>query len=257
MAFQSDEIFDAHLHIIDPRFPVISNTGFEPAPFTVDDHRVATQTSNVTGGAVVSASFQGFDQTYLVDALRRLGDGFVGVTQLPGDVPDETIEELDRAGVRALRFNVYRGGPAVLDDLEKLARRAHSVAGWHAELYVDASDLPQLAPVLDRLPQVVIDHLGMSDDHSGTLLNLVARGAVVKASGFGRIDLEDPDGLMARILELNPGGLIFGTDLPSTRARIPFRPDDVRRVRRAIGPAHARVVFHDNALRLYREGRAR
>ena len=35
------------------------------------------------GGAVVSGSFQGFDQSYLLDALDQLGPSFVGVTQLP------------------------------------------------------------------------------------------------------------------------------------------------------------------------------
>ena len=38
---------------------------------------------DVAGGAVVSGSFQAYDQTYLVDALQRLGDGFVGVAKVP------------------------------------------------------------------------------------------------------------------------------------------------------------------------------
>ena len=54
-------LFDAHLHVIDPRFPLIGNDGYLPPPFTVEDYRVRTSALGVTGGAVVSGSFQGFD----------------------------------------------------------------------------------------------------------------------------------------------------------------------------------------------------
>jgi len=49
--------------------------------------------------AVVSGSFHGFDQSYLLDALALLGPGFVGVTQLPATVTDDEIREkyLERA----------------------------------------------------------------------------------------------------------------------------------------------------------------
>jgi hypothetical protein len=30
-------IFDAHFHIIDPRFPLVANQRFLPEPFTVSD----------------------------------------------------------------------------------------------------------------------------------------------------------------------------------------------------------------------------
>ncbi len=74
-------VFDAHLHIIDPRFPL--EPGYRPPAFTVADYRERTAELGITGGAVVSGSFQGHDQTYLLDALERLGPGFAGVTQLP------------------------------------------------------------------------------------------------------------------------------------------------------------------------------
>ena len=31
-------IFDAHLHIIDPAYPLVSNEGYLPDPYTVDDY---------------------------------------------------------------------------------------------------------------------------------------------------------------------------------------------------------------------------
>ena len=35
-------LFDAHLHIIDPRHPLIPNQGFVPEPFSVADYRRRT-----------------------------------------------------------------------------------------------------------------------------------------------------------------------------------------------------------------------
>jgi len=144
---------------------------------------------------VVSGSFQAFDQSYLLDALARLGPGFDGVTQLPATVSDEQVLSLAAAGVRGVRFNVRRGGSETLEHLDALARRVHELAGWHTELYVDARDLPGLAPILGALPKVSIDHLGLSRDGLPSLLRLVERGAHVKASGFGRGYLDVPSAL--------------------------------------------------------------
>ena len=71
-------LFDADLHIINPQFPLEPNAGYLPPSFTVQDYQDRTAHLSVVGGAVVSGSFQGFDQTYLLDALHRLGPGFVG-----------------------------------------------------------------------------------------------------------------------------------------------------------------------------------
>jgi predicted TIM-barrel fold metal-dependent hydrolase len=125
-------IFDSHLHILDPRFPLVPNQGYLPDPFTVDDYRARTANLGVVGGAVVSGSFQAFDRSYLVDALERLGPGFVGVVQLPATVTDEEVVRLAGAGVRALRFNQSRGGSEDLRHLEALARRVDELAAPHA-----------------------------------------------------------------------------------------------------------------------------
>ncbi|WP_445168480.1 amidohydrolase family protein [Mycolicibacterium sp. Dal123E01] len=248
-------IFDAHFHIIDARFPLVPNNGYLPDPFTAADYRERVQPLHVTGGAVVSGSFQAFDQNYLKDALAQLGPDFVGVTQIPAETGDDDILALDGAGVRAVRFNLYRGGSATLGDVDTLARRVHEVAGWHSEFYLDAADLPALEPVLAALPQVSIDHLAMSDDTSGALLRLVESGTVVKATGFGRISVADPDALMRAIVQVNPAALIFGSDLPSTRAAIPFRDSDIDRVVDAVGTEHAHAVLELNAREFYRLNR--
>src|SRR5262245_31777737 len=81
-------IFDTHFHIIDFRFPVTENQGFMPPSFPVEDYRKRTAGLGIVAGVVVTGSFQNFDTAFMRDALARFGPTFVGVAQLPADVPD-------------------------------------------------------------------------------------------------------------------------------------------------------------------------
>lgn len=253
----SSVIFDAHLHIIDPQHPLIVNSGFLPAAFTVEDYLARIDGLGIAGGAVVSGSFQGFDQGYLVEALDKLGPTFVGTTQIPADTADSRILELDRAGVRALRFNVARGGSAALDNLDRLARRVHDLAGWHSELYIDARNIDEdLRERIAGLPAVSIDHLGMHRDGLEALLRLVDKSVKVKATGFGRIEL-DPATAVRAIVDANPAALMVGTDLPSTRARRPFADEDFDLIRDVLSPEECANVFWNNAAEFYLGAQAR
>src|SRR3989337_3632901 len=228
------KIFDSHLHIIDPAFPLVPNKGFLPDPFTVDDYLESVRPLGVTAGAIVSGSFQAFDQSYLLSALKRLGSNFVGVAQLPASVSDAEIIRLNEKGVRAVRFNLKRGGSESVEHLESFARRVFDLVGWHVELYVDARDLHELEGTLLRLPAVSIDHLGLSKEGFPTLLRLAEKGIRVKATGFGRVDFPVGQALQA-INAANPQALMFGTDLPSTRAPRPFESNDISLIIDAIG----------------------
>ena len=143
------KIFDSHLHIIDNRFPLVANNGYLPNEFTSNDYLERMKPYDLCGGAVVSGSFQGFDQSYLVNALEKLGPSFVGVTQLPVTVSDDEIIQLNHTGVRAVRFNLKRGGSAEVIHLSSMAQRVYELVGWHVELYVDSKDLPDLYDTLD------------------------------------------------------------------------------------------------------------
>jgi predicted TIM-barrel fold metal-dependent hydrolase len=245
------QVFDSHFHIIDARFPLVPNQGYLPDNFTCDDYLRAADSFNLAGGAIVSGSFQAFDQSYLLAALAQLGPGFVGVTQLPADVADAEILRLAAAGVRAVRFNLKRGGSEGVGKLESFARRVHELANWHVELYVDSRDLADLYATLVALPAVSIDHLGLSQAGFPILLRLVERGVRVKATGFGRVDFAVKGALRA-ICAANPEALLFGTDLPSTRAPRPYSDDDLLLVLDVLGEALAQKVLWDNAVAFYR-----
>ncbi|HWO43555.1 MAG TPA: amidohydrolase family protein [Candidatus Eisenbacteria bacterium] len=248
---QKAKYFDCHFHIIDKNFPLVPNQGFMPDAFTAEDYLARVKDVDLCGGAVVSGSFQAFDQSYLFHALKILGPTFVGVTQVPRTISDAELRELDSAGVRAVRFNVRRGGSEEIRHLEAMARRVHELVGWHIELYVDSTDLAGLFNTLVSLPAVSIDHLGLSKAGFPTLLKLAERGVRVKATGFGRVDF-DVRPAIAELYAANPRALMFGTDLPSTRAPRPYRDDDFDLVLETLGEEKAADVFYKNAIAFYR-----
>jgi predicted TIM-barrel fold metal-dependent hydrolase len=206
---------------------------------------------DVCGGTVVSGSFQAFDQSYLIDALKTLGSSFVGVTQLPATVSDEEIIHLNKCSVRAVRFNLKRGGSEEVAHLSSMAKRVNEIANWHVELYVDSTDLPDLYETLIELPSVSIDHLGLSKTGLKTLLKLVEKGVRVKATGFGRVDF-DVKAALNDLYSANPNSLMFGTDLPSTRAPKPYSDDDFLLVLDTFDSEGANKVLSGNAIELYK-----
>jgi predicted TIM-barrel fold metal-dependent hydrolase len=248
---QQRKLFDSHCHIIDHRFPIVANQGYTPPNFPLEDYLAQTRPLGVVAGAVVSGSFQANDQTYLMDILPKLGAGWVGVTQIPNDTPDAEIARLGKLGVRAVRFNVFRGRIDSVDDVVALAIRCHQVAGWHAEIYADAAALKPHVGKLSKLPQLSIDHLGMTQAGVPVLLDLVAAGCKAKATGFGRAKL-DVAKTLEQIAAKSPTALVFGTDIPSTRAERPFMPSDIELVEKVLGPDLAQKAFWDNPLALYK-----
>ncbi|STX28408.1 (2-pyrone-4,6-)dicarboxylic acid hydrolase [Legionella beliardensis] len=247
------QLFDSHFHIIDPSFPLVPNQGYLPSPFSCEDYlqAMAKFQLDVIGGAIVSGSFQAFDQSYLLAALKTLGSTFVGVTQLPLDVDDQTILQLNEAGVRAIRFNIKRGMQLTLNEIQSFGARCYELAKWHSEFYLDASNLPDMAPMLLKLPQVSIDHLGLSKAGFPHLLKLIDKGIYIKATGFSRVDFPVLLGLR-QIIAVNSDCLMFGTDLPGTRAPKPFDEADMQIITDNFPKDIINKIFYQNALRFYR-----
>jgi len=94
------KIFDSHFHIIDRRFPLIPNEGYVPDEFSCEDYLARAKSFPLAGGAIVSGSFQAFDQTYLIDALvprtsgnepSQAGSPFLSELVLKGGLTNRTV----------------------------------------------------------------------------------------------------------------------------------------------------------------------
>lgn len=248
------KIFDSHFHIIDFDFPIIENNGYNPPAYTVDDYNVTKEELNIVGGAVVSGSYHGYDQSYLISALEKLGPNFVGVSHLPAAISDSRILQLNDSGIQAVRFNIEQGGSAKLDQLQYFSDRIYDLVGWHTELYIDSKEIKDILPILKRIKKVSIDHLGISKEGLPNLYKFVENGGYVKASGFGRVDF-DVEKVMKEIYDIRPDALMFGTDLPSTRAKTVFDKKDINHIKNVFDKDQLNKIMYENAYNFYFEGK--
>ena len=73
----------------------------------------------------------------------------------------------------------------------------------------------------------------------------------MKATGFGRVDFDVATALKS-LYSANPASLMFGSDLPSTRAPRPYSDDDFMLVADTLAHDAAVKVFCENAIEFYR-----
>lgn len=137
-----------------------------------------------------------------------------------------------------------------MDHLEYLSTKLHHEFRWHTELYIDSRDIKALSPTLRRLPAFSIDHLGLNKAGLNELYKCLELGARIKATGFGRLDF-DPVPVMKKIIEINPEALLFGTDLPSTRVKVPFLVTDMDLIVENFSEAEQKRIFYKNAINWY------
>lgn len=246
------KIFDAHFHIIDFNYPVVENNGYFPPEFKVEDYINTVNKYELIGGAIVSGSFQTFDQNYLKNALSQFGNMFFGVANIPININEKELKLLHKNNVVAVRFNLKRGGSETIDHLGYLSNKLYEEYGWHTELYLDSKHLAELEGKLKQLKYFSIDHLGLSKSGLKELYKWAGKGVKIKATGFGRIDF-DPIEAMKKINEINPEALMFGTDLPSTRAKIPFSPSDIQKIVNNFNSNDQERIFYKNALDWYQK----
>ncbi|MDX1959620.1 MAG: amidohydrolase family protein [Leptospiraceae bacterium] len=244
------KIFDSHFHIINYNNPLVENNGYIPPEYKVENYMEDTNSFDLIGGVVVSGSFQAFDQEYLIDTLNYLGNKYFGVANIPINISKSELDRLNLANVVAVRFNLKRGGSEKIDHIIKLSNLLFEEYNWHTELYIDSKDLSSLKSTLSQIPKFSIDHLGLSKEGLKDIYDWVEKGMKVKATGFGRIDF-DPIPVMKTINKINPKALLFGTDLPSTRANVPFTYKDILLIKKNFNALELENIFYKNALEWY------
>jgi predicted TIM-barrel fold metal-dependent hydrolase len=75
-------------------------------------------------------------------------------------VTDAELKQLDKAGVRGIRFNLQQAGATSIDMLATLAKRITPL-GWHVQMNVSSEQIVGARSAIEALPcPVVFDHFG-------------------------------------------------------------------------------------------------
>lgn len=263
---------DAHCHVFGPAadFPFAATRKYTPCDagkerlFALRDHL------GFSRNVIVQASCHGRDNAALIDALDHAGELARGVAVVGPDVSDEELAHMDRAGVRAVRFNfVKRLVEATPQHVFlEIAERVKKL-GWHIVVYFEAADLHDLIPFLKQLPTVVVvDHMGRPDvskpvghEDFQEFIALMASSENfwTKVTCPERLTLAGPpyDDVIpfARCLvDLFPTRVLWGTDWPHPNMKS-HMPDDGNLVdvipRIATSVAKQQALLVENPMRLY------
>lgn len=235
---------DAHLHIYDEKFPQAVEAAAALDKATVAEYRLLQQRLGTTRAVIVTPRSYGTDNRVTVDAIAQLGlHRTRGVAVLRSDATDQTMEELDQAGVRGIRFSLYtpKNAAASFDMVEPLARRIHRL-GWHVQLHWTADQFVEYAQMLERLPcPIVIDHMGRLPQpvglaHPAVKLfeRLLEKGNTwIKLSGAyldsqvgEAAHFSDVDAVARHWIKTAPDRLVWGSDWPHPTETI--KPDDAK-----------------------------
>ena len=162
---------DAHCHVFGPAavFPFAPGRKYTPCDAPKEKLFELRDFLGFERNVIVQASCHGSENAALIDALDSAGERARGVAVVPAGISDEALEEMDRAGVRAVRFNFVRRlvDPEPLDVYARIAERVARL-GWHVVVYFEPRDLDAIAGFLASLEvTVVVDHMGRPDVTKG------------------------------------------------------------------------------------------
>jgi predicted TIM-barrel fold metal-dependent hydrolase len=262
---------DAHCHVFGPadRFPYAPDRSYTPPDAPVEDLRRVHAAIGVERAVIVQASCHGTDNTAMVDAIGRSGGAYRGIAIVDGNITDAGLEELDRGGVRGVRFNFVKhlGGTPDLEVFDRVLDRIRPF-GWHVVLHLDAGDILEHAERISRIKvPFVIDHMGRVQAKNGLeqesfrrLLKLMRNElAWVKICGPERVSsagapFHDAVPFARQLAEAAPDRTLWGTDFPhpNIAGDMPNDGDLVDLLALAVEDETARrKILIDNPDRLY------
>lgn len=264
---------DAHCHVFGPAaaFPYAPERKYTPADAPKEKLWALRDYLGFERNVIVQASCHGTDNRALVDALRHSGGRARGIAVVATDITDAALHDLDRAGVRGIRFNFLKrlADPPPPESLRDLVDRVRRL-GWHIVVYFEAADLPGLFDFLAALPTiVVIDHMGRPDvsldpdgPEFGLFMQLLEENEHIwcKVSCPERLSRVGPPGYgdvvpyARKVVESFPDRVLWGTDWPHPNMKS-HMPDDGKLVdfipMIAETEAQQHQLLVDNPRRLY------
>ena len=231
---------DCHIHVFGPRnrFPLADDLAYMPSDAPVKAYLAVRHRLGIERTVVIQPSAYGTDNRCTLDAIAQLASTARGIAVVDPSISDRELEQLDKAGIRGLRFSLVVKNALRLEFLEVMAQRIRQF-GWHIQFRSTHRDLPDLEIRLSRLPvDVCLDHLGSippeeSITHPSwqTIFRLLDRGRCwIKLSapyqlsrmpGPGYADFASQ---VSALVKAAPDRLIWGTNWP--HPSVSAKPDD-------------------------------
>ena len=152
---------DTHAHIWAPpeQYPYKASRRHTPAAAGIEEYRKMLSVLGLERAVIVQTGIY-HDNQVTLDAIATSNGQWRGIALLKADVSEKEVERLHNAGFRGVRFNPRNEKAAGLVGIEEVAARIKPF-GWHVQLHIDARDLPEIGPRLEKLPvDLVFDHLG-------------------------------------------------------------------------------------------------
>ena len=232
---------DSHTHIFgDPaRFPLAPSRVYTPEQASIPEMRRLHKALHTERVVIVNPSIYGTDNSCSLDAIKQLGPGARGVAVIAENTPGSALDEMYRAGMRAIRINLETSGqsdPALARHSFQTAIERVKNTKWHIQLYTRLSVIEAIKDQVAASPvPVVFDHfggaqaaLGVDQPGFAMLLNLLKTApAYVKVSAPYRSSTQSPAypdvaPLAKALVAANPEHILWGTDWPHPQ-QIPGR----------------------------------
>jgi predicted TIM-barrel fold metal-dependent hydrolase len=223
---------DCHVHTFDPQhFPYSPSRPYTPEPVSVNELRSLHKALHISRVTVVQTTTYGADNSGLLDAMKQLGARARGVAVIDEKTPESTLDEMDRAGIRAIRLNLETAGqtdPEIGRKRFQAAVERIRKRKWHIQIYARLSVIEGIKDQVAAAPTpVVFDHFGgmnaaLGADQPGfaSLMTLIRTGkAYVKISAPYRSSTQAPDypdvaPLARALVASNPERILWGSDWP-------------------------------------------
>jgi 2-pyrone-4,6-dicarboxylate lactonase len=212
---------DAHFHVFEPGYPHVPDPLYTFPDATLEKYRRVLDWLGIERAVLVQPTYYGTDNGLLLDVLRTDPDCLRGVAQIEDDTTDEQLDRWHRAGVRAIRLDLFARAEWPVADLVAYIRAAAGRArprGWHLQFYSPGLVVRALLPFLaDFDDDFVIDHMGYMKESDGLTGDDFARLLSVMDSGRCYVKLSGP----YRVAGANP----LSSVAPLGRALVAARPD--------------------------------
>lgn len=164
---------DAHVHVWTPdtaKYPLAAGfkkENMQPPSFTPEELFKHCKPAGVTRINLIQMSFYGFDNSYMLDAIAKYPEHFVGTAVIDpqGKDPAKVMDDLAKRGVRAFRIHPRLSNEPIERWLKPEGFRNMFAAGARNNqamaCLIDPNALPEVDRMCTEFPNtpVIIDHL--------------------------------------------------------------------------------------------------